>query len=59
MPAASNGAGRSASEDRINHALSLLSEALRILDDSEEFPELGARLQEIIDALENRPDQRS
>lgn len=60
MPAAGEGGGHSASEGRIGHALSLLAEALRILDDIDEFPELRARLQEIIDALQgSRKGQRS
>lgn len=59
MPAASDGAGQSASEQRIHHVLSLLAEALRVLDDGDEFPDVGARLQQIIDILENRSAQRS
>lgn len=59
MPAASDGAGQSASEQRIHYVLSLLAEALRVLDDGDEFPDVGARLQQIFDILENRSTQRS
>lgn len=42
--------GRSHQKD-LGNAVSLLEQALALLDGSEAPPEIGARLQEVIDAL--------
>ena len=54
MPAANQGADHPSGDERHERALALLVEALRILDTDDDVPELGARLQGIIDDLNER-----
>lgn len=56
MPAATQGADDSSRDERIRRAITLLSEALSFLDELEEFPELGARLQGLIEDLRDKND---
>jgi hypothetical protein len=53
MPAASKEADGSSRHQRIARAILLLDEALQIIDDLEDLPELGARLHGLIDELKN------
>ena len=49
MPAANQDADRSSREDQVDRALSLMGEALDILDNLGGVPELAARLDEVIE----------
>ena len=53
MSAAKRGADQSSSGGRLNRARSLLIEALELID-MDDQPEVGARLQGIIDSIEGR-----
>jgi hypothetical protein len=52
MPAADRGADQPERAESISRAIGLLVEALEILDDQSYRPDLGARLQGIIDDLQ-------
>lgn len=52
MAAAERDADQSQHGERLNRMLALLVEALEIMDSEAERPDLGARLQGIIDDLE-------
>jgi hypothetical protein len=52
MAAAERGADQSQHGERLDRMLALLVEALEIMDREAERPDLGARLQGIIDDLE-------
>jgi hypothetical protein len=54
MTAATQDAGGSSIGPTVGRVLSLLQQALQMLDEMGDCPELGARLQEVIDALEER-----
>ena len=54
MPATSPEADRSFREERVTSALSLMGEALAILDELDDAPDLAARLDEIIERLKER-----
>lgn len=54
MPAAIQGADGRDIDLTVDHALSLLQEALGIVDHLGDCPEIGARLQHVIDCLEER-----
>lgn len=51
MPATSEEADGSSRQEGTERAIALLEEALQIMDDLGEFPELGARLHGLIEAL--------
>lgn len=51
MPAATQGADDSSRDERLQRAITLLSQALSLIDQLEEYPELGARLQGLIEDL--------
>ncbi len=57
MPAASEEADRSSGEPTADRALALLAEALQIIDALGSCPDIGARLHEIIEALEERRER--
>ncbi len=46
--------GAGSSRESLLHARRLLDEALKLIDEHAEAPELGARLQEVIEGLEAR-----
>ena len=48
---------RSSRDDQIDRALSLMGEALNILDDLGDVAELAARLDEIAERLKERKDR--
>jgi hypothetical protein len=52
MSAAKRGADQLRGEERLDRALTLLVEALNLIDLDEAVPEVGARLQGIIDSIE-------
>jgi hypothetical protein len=54
MPAASPDVNRSSREEQVTSALSFMGEALVILDELGDTPELAARLDEIIERLNER-----
>ena len=54
MPATSPETDLSFRKERVASALSLMAEALKILDELEDAPELAARLDEIIERLKER-----
>ena len=50
--------GRDATPERIlDHASALLQEALEIIDSTDAPPEIGARIQEVIDSIDQLPDR--
>lgn len=51
MSAVHQDAIRSSREDQVDRALSLMGEALNILDDLSDVPELAARLDEVVERL--------
>jgi hypothetical protein len=51
MPAARRCTGEVTDRDTVDQAISMLIEALRILDEKKSPPEIGARLQGVIDDL--------
>lgn len=51
MQAATEGGAPQSREERIERALILLAEAQALLDADREMPEIGARLQGVIDEL--------
>jgi hypothetical protein len=51
MSAAHQDANRPSRDDQINRALSLMGEALNILDDLGDVAELAARLDEVVERL--------
>lgn len=51
VPAASQDVGASPDEERVKRALLLLREALQIIDDIGEYPEAGAKLNDVIESL--------
>lgn len=57
MSAASCGVDQSNSDGGLKHARSLLIEALDIIDLDDQLPEVGARLQGVIDAVEDRLEE--
>ena len=57
MQAATEGGVPQSREERIQRALSLLADAQVLLDVGGEMPELGARLQAVIDELQEIRDQ--
>lgn len=54
MPAANPQAHGLSRDERTNRAVALLDEALQIIDGLGDCPELGARLQSIVEALRER-----
>lgn len=54
MPGTTHDGDRSSDEARLERVLVLLSESLEILDGLGDFPDLGARLQQVIESLEER-----
>lgn len=55
MPAANQGADDSPDDVTVDRALTLLEQALEIVDRWGDCPAIGARLQQVIDDLEERP----
>ena len=55
MPATDHGADQPERAEPMNRAIALLVEALEIVDSECDRPELGARLQGIIDDLQAHP----
>jgi hypothetical protein len=51
IQASTQEAGRSPHYTRLDRAIALLSEALTIIDDIAERPDIGARLQHVLDEL--------
>ena len=54
MAAAGQDADRSSGEERVDRALALLGEALQIIDELGDAPDLAARLDEVIERLKER-----
>ena len=54
MPAASPGADGSPEDRTVERALALLEQALQIVDHWGDCPAIGARLQQVVDELEER-----
>ena len=52
MPAANRGGEQSCEERKLARVRTLLIEALQVQDTDQEFPELGAKLQGIIDEID-------
>ena len=50
MPATEGGDGQSR-DDRLEHAIALLDQALGMIDELDEHPEIGARLHGLIEDL--------
>jgi len=53
MPVASEGACQSRYNDRVQHLTKLVQEALSLSDELGDRPDVGARLQEILETLED------
>ena len=53
MPAASPEADGSLRQQRIQRSILLLEEALQIIDELEDFPEIGARLHGLVESLKD------
>ena len=51
MQASTQEAGQSPHYPRLDRAIALLSEALNIIDEIAERPDIGARLQHVLDEL--------
>lgn len=51
VPAAPQDVGVSSGEERVVRALVLLREALQIIDDIGEYPEVGAKLNDVVECL--------
>ena len=54
MPAASQGADGSPEDWTVDRALLLLEQALQIIDQWGDCPAIGARLQQVVDEVEER-----
>ena len=54
MPAASQGADDSSEDLTVDRALALLEQALQIVDRWGDCPAIGARLQQVVDEVEDR-----
>ena len=54
MPAASQGADDSSEDFTVERALTLLDQALEIIDGWGDCPAIGARLQQVVDEVEER-----
>ena len=54
MPAASQGADDSAEDWTVDRALMLLEQALAIVDRWGDCPAIGARLQQVVDEVQER-----
>jgi hypothetical protein len=54
MPAASQGADDSSEDFTVDRALALLEQALEIVDRWGDCPAIGARLQQVVDEVEER-----
>ena len=54
MPAASQGADDSPEDSTVDRALALLEQALDIIDRWGDCPAIGARLQQVVDEVEER-----
>ena len=54
MSAAANDGDRSTGDERVDRLIDLLGEAIEIVDDLGDWPDVGARLHEVLDAIERR-----
>ena len=50
-------AGDATPDKSLDRALALLQETLEIVDSSDAPPEIGARIQEVIDSIERLPER--
>lgn len=51
MPATTREADGSSRQTRVLRAVALMEEALQIIDDLEDYPEVGARLHGLVESL--------
>jgi hypothetical protein len=54
MSAATRDGDRSADNERVDHLLGLLGEAILIVDELGNWHDVGARLQEVLDVVQQR-----